>query len=112
MENSSPLQSHFNIVKSMMDKGTDVVTIEKELASKGLEQQLISELIQRGKKLQGAKRTRKGSLLVLAGVITLGIGFLSCLVVHYTGGEIGLPLYGVTILGLLIVFSGLIFIFN
>jgi hypothetical protein len=112
LEDTNNLQFHFDTVKSMMDNGTAASEIEKELAAKGLDQQHISDLIQRGKKWQGAKRTRKGSLLVLVGVITLGIGFLSCLVVHYTGGEIGLPLYGITILGLLIVFSGLIFIFQ
>ncbi len=112
MENPSVLHIQLEEMKMLVSRGFDDQSIQQELIKRGLDEALIAQLMSHSSRIRGAVRTRKGSLLVLVGVIILGIGFLSCVAIHFMGGEISLPLYGVTIIGLILVFMGLIKIFN
>lgn len=112
MDSHSALHQQLEQLKLLVARGLDDNQIELELKQKGMTESEIQQLMSHIVKLRGAMRTRQGSLLVLAGVIILGIGFLSCVAIHFLGGEIGLPLYGVTVLGLILVFLGLMKIVN
>ena len=112
MEQSADTQAHQEVIRTLVAQGHDNVFIEQHLIEKGIDKLQVPELLASAKRMRHAMRTRKGSLLVVLGVLILGMGFISCVIIHNTGGEIGLPLYGLTILGLCIVFGGLVFIFQ
>lgn len=64
------------------------------------------------KQLKLKKRTKRGSMFVLAGVLMLGLGFISCVVLHNFNYDINFSLYGLTGIGAILLIAGLIMIFS
>ena len=85
--------------------------IEEELQSKGLDAVAISEHLKEYKRIRNAKRQFTGFVLMAVGAF---LGFLSCvLTVSEAFPEwYNFLLYGLTIIGVSIVFMGLYFVFE
>lgn len=64
------------------------------------------------KRIRNKKRTKTGSKLILLGVLILGVGFLSSVLLHHFNKDITFPLYGLTALGTICVSIGLVMIFS
>ncbi len=112
MEKPNTLRQHLDDVQSMIRQGHNNDSIEKKLKQKGIEESLIVEILTEVKRIRNRKRTKTGSLLSLLGVVLLGIGFISCIVIHLNGGDVGFSLYGITAAGAVILIAGLVFIFS
>jgi hypothetical protein len=111
--NASTLEnSHQNKIKTWIEEELDNETIILKLRSEGLEESQINELQILIKKIRNKNRTRTGSILVLIGVIVLGLGFISCIILHYMGQDINFSLYGLTGIGAIVLIVGLVLIFN
>lgn len=112
METNTLANHQLHEINAMLAQGHATEAIEKHLLDKGIETSQVAQMLIDAKRLRSAIRTRKGSLLVLLGVLILGIGFISCVVLHSNGGAITTPLYGLTLVGLTIVLCGLVMIFS
>ena len=112
MEQDSTFQQHFEIAKKMIGEGRDNAFIESYFNQQGLDENIVVKIIQQVKRLRNAKLTKQGTLLILLGVAILGIGFISCVLIHYNGGSIGFSLYGLTAIGLVLLVVGLAMIFH
>ena len=112
MEQDSTFQQHLEIAKKMIGEGRDIAFIESYFNQQGLDENIVVKIIQQVKRLRNAKLTKQGTLLILLGVAILGIGFISCVLIHYNGGSIGFSLYGLTAIGLVLLVVGLAMIFH
>ncbi len=112
MEQTLNYEMYLLDAQTMVNQGYDNVSVEKQLKHKGADEFIISGIMKEIKRLRNAKRTKTGSLLALTGVLFFGAGFLSCIIIHINGGDIGFALYGLTAIGAVILTTGLIFIFS
>ena len=99
-------------IKTWIEEGLDNETIIVNFRKEGLEESQLNELQVIIQKIRSKKRTQSGSVLVLIGVIILGLGFISCIVLHYLGQDINFSLYGLTGIGSIVLIIGLVLIFN
>ncbi len=99
-------------IKKWIEEGLDNESILNNFKEKGLHENDIADTIKHIVKLRNKKRTQTGSILVLIGVIILGLGFISCIILHYLEQDINFSLYGLTCIGAVALTVGLVMIFN
>ncbi len=112
MEHDSKFDVILQELTLLLNQGLDKKSIEKHLLNKGLNSSEIEYLYKSARNKQGTLRTKNGKTLVLIGVMLLGIGFISSFLMYHSGGNFSLPLYGITLVGLLLLFIGLVLIFQ
>jgi high-affinity Fe2+/Pb2+ permease len=61
------------------------------------------------KSMQDARKRRRGLRLVIAGGATLVSAFLITFLLHVAGVDTNIPLYGLTTIGIGMLFTGMIF---
>lgn len=86
--------------------------ISKKLHEKNLNEAEVQTYLVSLKKHKEQKKRTKGSLIIVAGVILLGIGFILTVSFYHSGKSINEVMYGLTTLGLILVFWGLREIFH
>ncbi len=101
-----------NQIKNWIEQGLDNEAIIANFQKMGIDESQLKELQILVKNIRNKKRTQTGSVLVLIGVIILGLGFISCIVLHYLGSDINFSLYGLTGIGAVALIIGLILIFS
>jgi hypothetical protein len=99
-------------IKNWIEQGLTNDAIIANLRKTGFDESQQDEILLEIKKIRNKKRTQTGSILVLIGVVILGLGFISCIVLHYLGSDINFSLYGLTGIGALSLIVGLILIFS
>jgi len=99
-------------IKTWIDAGQDNEAIHLNLKKMDLDEAQLIETLVLLKKIRSKKRTQSGSMLVLIGIVILGLGFISCIVLHYLGSDINFSLFGLTGIGAMTLIVGLILIFN
>ena len=97
------------IIKLLND-GQKSEQIATELINKGHDETFIKELVHETSKLRYAKRRAQGLSLILIGAI---ICLFSCIITITTATTGSLPtvLYGLTSVGILVIFAGLMKVF-
>lgn len=98
--------------KTWLDNGLNDQQIEHELLSAGTEARHIPDMLKEIKQLRNARKTSAGLMYILIGAV---ICLLSCILTmtsSYSQGNFAIVLYGFTTVGILIVFFGLMKIFN
>lgn len=95
---------------SWFAQGLDSKQIEAELAKEGIEERHIPEMMKEIKKLRNAKRTTRGLVLILAGAATCLASCIITLLSSYS--NMHMALYGLTSIGIILVFAGLAYIFK
>lgn len=98
--------------KIWLDNGLNDQQIEAELLTSGTEARHIPGMLKEIKKLRNARKTSTGLIYIMIGAI---ICLLSCILTmtsSYSHGNFALVLYGFTTVGIIIVFLGLMKIFN
>ena len=104
---------HLKSAKLMFDQGKDMLFIEVKLKEKNISAPHLEEIQKQLKRLLNAKRNRMGTQLILLGVLLLGVGFISCIVLHLNGSNsLDFPLYGLTATGIVVLIIGLIYLFH
>jgi hypothetical protein len=112
MEITANNANYVEQIKAWIEQGFDNETILFNLKKMGAEDAQILELSALVTKLRSKKRTQTGSILVLIGVLILGLGFISCIVLHYCENDINFSLYGLTGIGAITLIIGLVLIFS
>jgi hypothetical protein len=112
MKNSTPLSSFFEKGLQLIEQGKNLEEVKHILQSEIADEKVLADLMHELKRNVNKRRTKSGSLFVLLGVIILGLGFLSCLIMHFCGGDIDLLLYGLTTIGAMFLTIGIVLIFT
>lgn len=79
---------------------------------RGFEEHSLPEMMNEIKKLRNSRKTSGGLILILAGAMLCLLSCILTLTGSYSGTSFQLVLYGITTVGILITFGGLIKIFN
>lgn len=96
-------------VLGWLEKGLSNNQIEAELISLGIEERNIPEMLKEITKMRNARNTTKGLYLMLAGA---SLCLISCVVTLMSSQTSAIMLYGVTSVGIIIIFAGLVKIFG
>ena len=98
-------------VTSLLDKGQGREQIEKHLLQKGHEERFVKDLVSEAVKLRYSKRRTQGLALILSGAIICFLSFLLTITSSFTHSSFPLVLYGLTSLGIIVVFIGFMRVF-
>ena len=96
---------------AMLNDGYGREHIETSLLEKGHDEKFVKEIVQEARTLWYSKRRTRGLIYILIGAI---ICLSSCIITFtstYSQGSFPYVLYGLTTLGILIVFMGLMMVF-
>ncbi len=91
----------------LLERGENAQSIEKVLSEKTNDIVLIAVVIKEARNAYYAELRKQGFRLILIGCLTCITGFLITFLNFNTSRSIDLAMYGLTSLGLLIVFWGL-----
>lgn len=95
--------------KAWLEKGLDEKEIKNQLASLGIDDRYMPEMLKEIKKLRQSKSTANGLVYILIGAVMC---LFSCVYTIVAGNNSELILYGLTSLGIIIIFIGLVKIFG
>ena len=100
-----------SIIKEWLANNLSLQSVEAELQQKGLDADAIIAHINEFKKQRNAKKQFKGFVLISIGAF---LGFLSCVltILQVFPEWYSLVLYGITFVGVSIIFVGLYFVFE
>ncbi len=93
-------------VIALLDEGRRKDEVEVLLKEKGHDESFIKELMYESVKLRDAKRRSQALTLVLAGAFVCLISFVLTITSSFTHSSFGFVLYGLTSIGIIIVFAG------
>lgn len=92
-----------------LDKGLTNKQIEEELHAIGVEERNIPDMLKEIIKMRNARNTTKGLYFMLAGA---SLCLISCVVTLMSSQTSALMLYGLTSIGIVVIFAGLVKIFG
>ncbi len=92
-----------------LEKGFSNEQVKAELLNMGIEERNIPEMLREFKKMRNARNTSIGLYYILAGAL---LCFISCVWTLTVSATSGFVLYGLTSMGIIVVFIGLARIFN
>ncbi|MCF8449510.1 MAG: hypothetical protein K9G49_06520 [Taibaiella sp.] len=95
----------------MLEYGETREQIERNLVDQGHAFRFAQEIVAETVKLRYARRRTKGLAMVLVGAIVCFLSFLLTITGMFAGDEYGFVLFGLTGLGVIIVFTGLTYVF-
>ena len=95
-----------------IDNGMTNAEIREKLAFEGYDEKYIAELLIGLSKLRNSKKTAKGLTLILVGAALCLLSCILTLAHAFPGSEFSFVLFGVTTLGVLFVFGGLVYMFG
>ena len=98
-------------VLSLLDEGHGREQIEIELLEKGHEQRFVKDLVKESIRLRQSKRMSQGLVLILAGALICFVSFLLTVTGTFSHDSFGWVLYGLTSVGIVVVFAGFMKIF-
>jgi hypothetical protein len=98
-------------VLSLLDKEQSREQIETHLLEKGHDEKFVKELVAESIKLRYAKRRAQGMGLILAGAVICFTSFLLTITASFTHTSFPYVLYGLTTIGIIVVFAGLMKVF-
>ncbi len=96
----------------MLRKGLSDDKIRASLHDRYQDEFLVEKLMAEVKKLRNSAKTTSGLIFVFIGAVLLLLSCILTLTGSYSSGTFGPFLFGLTSIGLIIVFIGLVKIFN
>jgi len=95
-----------------VEQGLSNNDIKQKLAFNGYDDKYISELLKEVTKLRNAKKTTRGLTFILIGACLCLLSCILTLSHAFTGSGFSFALFGITTIGILLVFGGLVYIFG
>lgn len=93
-------------VYSMLDNGQGRESIENDLLAKGHDERFVKDLVKEVQKLRHSKRMSQGLALILVGAVICFASFLITITSSFSQGSFPYVLYGLTSVGIIVVFAG------
>jgi hypothetical protein len=100
-----------NFVLSLLENGQTRDEIEKGLLEKGHDEWFVIELVSESIKLRQTKRRAQGLAFILAGAVICFLSFLLTITSTFSIESFPYVLYGITTMGIIVVFCGLMRVF-
>ena len=97
---------------SLQRDGHNYEEISLQLREKGATDTLLQEIIEKVKSIRLSKRRKSGFTYCTIGVSLLVIGCMITLFLYTSGHDIKIAMYGLTTLGIIFTFKGLVDIFG
>lgn len=98
-------------VMAMLNDGRLKDDIKAELIAQGHDEQFVHELVAETAKLRYARRRTQGLALILGGALVCLVSCLTTIASSQAQEHLSTMLYGLTSLGILVVFAGLTRVF-
>ncbi len=98
-------------VLSLLDEGQGREQIETQLLEQGHDERFVKDLVAEVQKLRYSKRRAQGLALILTGAVICFLSFLLTITSSFTHGSFPWVLYGLTSIGIIVVFMGLMKVF-
>jgi len=95
----------------LLDKAESRSDIKNILLQEGHDERFVKDLIKETTKVYNAKRVSSGLVYVLSGALICLTSCIVTMTTTYSHASFGWMLYGLTTLGILVVFAGLMKIF-
>ena len=112
MEQKDSNDKHLQQGWKMLKEHHDFTAIAAHFKNAGVDEETVETIIRLLKKRRTAERSQWGTVMILAGVLLMGIGFFSSFILHGSNSSISFALYGLTTVGAIILLAGLFFIFH
>lgn len=98
-------------VLGLLHHGKRREEIEQMLLEKGHDERFVKDIVQQTIKLRQAKLRSQGLTLILSGALVCFLSFLLTITSSFTHASFPVVLYGLTSIGILIVFAGFMKVF-
>lgn len=99
----------FHEVWQLYEGGHNSDEILSRLLKRDVNMDVAEAVLSKVKSMQDARKRRRGLRLVIAGGIVLVFAFLVTFSLHVSGVDTNIPLYGLTTIGIGLLFIGMIF---
>lgn len=104
-------ESVSKLVSSMLHNEMSRDEIETQLLEQGYEAAFVKELVAESVKMRDLKRRTQGLALILSGAVICFFSFLFTITSSYTHSSFPYVLFGLTSVGIVVVFAGLMKVF-
>jgi cytochrome c-type biogenesis protein CcmH/NrfF len=111
-EEKSPAREQQSDLGKMVREGRSDEQIHQAMVDRFGDGPAVAQLMQEVKKLRAAKNTATGLIFILAGVVILLSSFVLSFMHVYNNQSLTFVLYGLTTIGILVVFFGLMKVFS
>ena len=111
MQNETSINELISRIKDMHHQGYDKDSIPGRLIEMGFDKETVDVCFQQYIKMKDKQHRQAGLMLILTGALTLVFSCVLTIVLHYNNQSLEFVMYGVTSVGLIIVFAGLMKIF-
>ena len=98
-------------VISLLDEGQRREQIESHLLEKGHDESFVKKLVVESVKLRDTRRRSQALALILSGAVICFLSFLLTITSSFTHGTFPYVLYGLTSVGIIVIFAGLMKVF-
>ena len=113
MNQDPAFKEHMKNALILFDQGKSLKFIEDKLTSNNIDASHSEIIMKQIKRMWHAKRSKTGTQFIIIGVILLGVGFISSILLHLNGSNsLDFPLYGLTAAGIVILIIGLVYLFD
>jgi hypothetical protein len=113
MTENDTIDRHAEAGWKMLKGHHDLNSVEAHFKNEGLPEELVEAVMKAIRKKRHTERSQYGTIMLIAGVLLLGIGFFSCVTLTHGGASsLDFALYGLTTIGAIIVIVALVFIFH
>lgn len=99
----------FHEVWQLYEGGHSSDEILNRLQKRGVDLDAAEAVMSKVKHLRDSKKRRRGLRLVIAGGATLVFAFLVTFLLHQASVDTNIPLYGLTTVGIGLLFTGMVF---
>lgn len=113
MTENDTIDRHAETGWKMLKGHHNLTSLEAHFKKEGLPDDVVETVMKAIKKKRHTERSQYGTIMLVAGVLLLGIGFFSCVTLTHGGSSsLDFALYGLTTVGAIIVIVALVFIFH
>lgn len=98
----------YETAHSLQKKGYSFDEIMTQLRAQGAPDNLLTEIVDRLKKICQDRRRNTGFICLGVGAFLLAAGFLLTLLLYHSTSSMRVAMYGLTTIGVIFVFKGLI----
>jgi len=96
---------------ALLENGTVRSEIESQLVQKGHEERFVSEIVRETIRLHDSRKRSLGLVLILGGALLCLVSCVVTIFASFSNTSFPMILYGLTTVGILVVFAGLMKIF-
>ncbi|MGZ3864263.1 MAG: hypothetical protein ACXVPN_04335 [Bacteroidia bacterium] len=112
MENTPEYVKFYHLAKILHDRGDDYPIIKQKLLEKLPDEILVNAIVKTLKEEYDRKKHDRGRIIMLAGLIILLISFVLTCINFHSNESITYVMFGISSVGLIVMFFGLYDLFG